>query len=88
MVKTDSERSSVRLDGRFLYADASAHHSRDPIALTQQVKYMREVGEANGWKPALILVVVDDQHREEAKERVTGILTGDARPPREVDSAA
>jgi hypothetical protein len=77
------------LDGSFLVASAEAKDSRDPIALTTQVKYMRDVGEANGWKPALILVVVDDQHREEAQGRITEVLKGDdPGEVREVPSAA
>lgn len=76
------------LDGRYLYADAPARHSRDPIALTTQVKYMRDMGEANGWKPALILVVVDEANRDEAGERIRTALNGDSGPERSVESAA
>jgi hypothetical protein len=79
---------SGTLDGRYIYADAPARHSRDPIALTTQVKYMREMGEANGWKPALILVVVDEANLNEAGERVRTALNGDADPERRVESAA
>lgn len=83
-----SRESGSGLDGRYLYADASARNSRDPIALTTQVKYMREMGQQNGWNPALILVVVDDRDRIEAGERIRAALNGDAGEAREVDSAA
>ncbi len=76
------------LDGRYLAAIATAEHARDPIALSTQVKYMRDVAEANGWKPALILVVVDDAHRAEASERIQAALNGDQGDAKEVPSAA
>lgn len=76
------------LDGRYLYADARARHSRDPIALQQQVAYMRTMGEQNGWSPSLILVVVDEANLEEAGQRIRTALNGEADPEHPVESAA
>lgn len=65
------------LDGRYLLAAADATASRDPIALQMQAKHMREVGKANDWDPALILVVVDQAHKDEAVERLRTALNGE-----------
>jgi hypothetical protein len=75
-----SDPAPIALDGRYLYAEANAPNAKDPIALTTQVKYMRDMGGANGWKPALILVVVDDDHLSEARERITAALNADDCP--------
>ena len=60
--------------GRFVLADTDAEGARDPIGLTQQVKFMREGLKRAGHDPALILVVVADAERKAAVERIHGVL--------------
>lgn len=76
--------TTVSLDGRYLYADAGAQLARNTFELTSQTAYMRRVGEANGWEPALILVVVDEAHLNEAGDRIKAALNGDAGAGRDV----
>lgn len=85
---SESSSDTLPLDGRYTMAVTDADGARRPIDLQAQVKYMREVGEANGWKPALILVVVDEGHRQEASERIQAALNGDQGEAKEVPSAA
>jgi len=46
--------------GRFVVSWIGAEGARDPIALTSQVKMMRDGFERLGHKPALLLIVVAD----------------------------
>lgn len=69
--------TDVPLDGRYVIgvaADAKA--SRDPFAMQAQAKQMRDVGEANGWNPVLLLIVVDEPHKDEATARIQAALNG------------
>lgn len=76
---------AVYTDGRYLLASTDARGSRDPIALTSQVKHMRTVFEEAGHVPVLMLVVVAEDEAYEACLRVSQALTGDAEnPTREV----
>ena len=60
--------------GRYVVAWVPADGARDPIALTSQVKLMREGFERSGHKPALILIVVTDGEEDAAVDLVTQAL--------------
>lgn len=64
--------------GRFVLSWIDAEGARDPIALTSQVKAMRDGFEHVGHKPALLLVVVADGEENAAADLVTHAL--DATP--------
>ena len=60
--------------GRYVVAWVDAAGARDPIALTSQVKFMRERFETLGHKAALVLLVVADGECDEAVERIKTAL--------------
>jgi hypothetical protein len=66
--------------GRYVLADTDAEGARDPIGLTQQVKFMRDGMERalGGRRPGLILLVVDDDERHAAVARLKAALETDA----------
>lgn len=55
-----AEHPAAYTPGRFVVSWVGAEGARDPIALTSQVKAMRDGFESIGHKPALLLVVVAD----------------------------
>lgn len=60
--------------GRFVVSWVGADGARDPIALTFQVKVMRDGFERLGFAPALLLIVVADAEVYEAAELVRQAL--------------
>lgn len=52
--------------GRYVVSWVGAEGARDPIALTSQVKAMRDGFERLGHKPALLLIVVADGEQDAA----------------------
>lgn len=57
--------------GRFVVSWCDAADARDPIALTSQVKTMRDGFERAGHRPALVLLVVADGEQDAAVELIT-----------------
>ncbi len=60
--------------GRYVVSWVGAAGARDPIALTSQVKVMRDGFVRSGHTPALMLVVVDDDELDAAVELVQQAL--------------
>lgn len=61
-------------DGRYTLADTDSRGTRDPIALTSQVKLMRTGYRYGDHEPALILVMVADPERAAAVDRIRTAL--------------
>lgn len=63
--------------GRFVVSWCDAQTARDPIALTSQVKALRDGLERSGHTPALILLVVADGEQDAATDRIIAALQPD-----------
>jgi len=62
-------------DGRYVVSVTDVFGDRDPIAITSQVKVMRESFERLGPQSALILAVVADGEQDAAVGRITAALS-------------